>query len=359
MIEFDYMLDLFSGIGGFSEGFKRAGWRFKKHYYSEIDKHAIQVYRKQFSGAEHVGSVEDVSKDKIKPGRGVVTFGFPCQDISIAGKRGGLKASRSGLFFKAIKIVDRLQPEYFIFENVKGLFSSNGGKDFLVILQEIADRGYDGQWQLVNTRWVLPQNRERIYFIGYARNGRRPEIFPIGESDCGFTKRSQQTTVNTISGGGHSGGHHSSMTLIQVAQIGEKDAQHSRVYSSDGIAKTISAGGGQGAKTGLYAVLQRPRGNNKGGTKKLPNLTASRCEHNDFLKTGTQIRRLTPVECERLQGFSDNRTSTGIDDNGNEVKISDTQRYRQLGNAVSVPIVELIARKLKNSILEKTDDRND
>jgi DNA-cytosine methyltransferase len=361
-------LDLFSGIGGFSLGLKQAGFKFDKHYFSEVDKYAIEVYQKQFPEAEGLGSVSniqirysdskegkigkgktriqsdrnsirgqrnndnsgqwskqiDTNKHKetpeaieyikvrqneqllqrpinsrnieecgeqsklntIKPKRNnntkttittpngtfqffgkidLITFGFPCQDLSIAGKRAGLKGSRSGLFFEATKIINVCKPSYFIFENVKGLFSSNNGECFKACLQEIADIGYDGQWQLLNTRWWLPQNRERIYFVGHIRGERRPEVFPIGENGQEpqniqrQTSGEQQRIFSEVqeSRDGDNGcpesGRRSEGRLNQIGIIG-KDSEATRVYSPDGIARTIKNGGGQGAKTGLYEV---------------------------------------------------------------------------------------------------------
>ena len=235
-------LDLFSGIGGFSLGLQQAGFKFNNHFYSEIDKYAEQVYRKQFPEAEGLGSVTDIeirtteqisrrpdlqqsgvmphsgsSKWKQQQGKrsdkprntkekeftteirstggtfqffgkiNLITFGFPCQDLSIAGKRTGLGGSRSGLFFEAMRIIRACRPRHFVFENVKGLFSSNNGEDWFTVLREVADSGYDGQWQLLNTRGFLPQNRERIYFVGHIRGECRPQIFPIGEGCNGNT----------------------------------------------------------------------------------------------------------------------------------------------------------------------------
>lgn len=176
-------LDLFSGIGGFALGFKQAGWEFDKHYFSEIDKYAIQIYTKHFPEAIAVGDVSKV--DGTKLGRiDLITFGFPCQDLSIAGKRAGLAGSRSGLFYEATRLIRECKPGIFIFENVKGLLTSNKGEDFEECLREIADIGlYECEWQLVNTSWVLPQNRERIYFIGHIGGKCGRKVFPIGEGD--------------------------------------------------------------------------------------------------------------------------------------------------------------------------------
>ena len=185
-------LDLFSGCGGFRRGLEKAGYTFEWEGHSEIDKYAKQIYEKHYPESEDLGDVRTIRTDEL-PKIDLITFGFPCQDLSVAGKRGGLGASRSGLFFEAMRIIRDARPDYFIFENVKGLFSSNGGLDWLNVLREVADSGYDGQWQLLNTRWFLPQNRERIYFVGHPRGTSRTQIFPIGESLEGLDSPQRET----------------------------------------------------------------------------------------------------------------------------------------------------------------------
>jgi DNA (cytosine-5)-methyltransferase 1 len=319
MKEINY-LDLFSGIGGFPLGLLKAGFTFNNHYYSEIDKYAIRIYKRHFPIAMKLGDINGISSKQFER-PDIITLGFPCQDMSIAGTREGFGGQRSSLFFRAIEIIDEVKPKYFIFENVKGLFSSNKGRDFEEVLQTISNIGYDGQWQLLNTKWVLPQNRERIYFIGYPRGNRRPEIFPIGEGE--FNTKNEKRNE-----------------LIELTH-NESDAK--RVYSSDGIAKTLKAvGGGLGAKTGLYQVGVTKR-NNEIIESDISNAVDANYhkgldqhQQRTGVKINSSIRRLTPMECERLQGFPDNWTEG----------ISDTQRYKVIGNAVSVPIVELIMRRL-------------
>ena len=259
-------LDLFSGIGGFAEGFRRAGWKFDKHYYSEIDKYAKQIYQRHFPTAIPVGDVSKV--DGTKLGKiNLITFGFPCQDLSIAGKRKGLEGARSGLFYQATRLIRECRPDIFIFENVKGLLTSDGGRDFERVLREIADIGlYDCEWQLVNTSWVLPQNRERIYFIGHLAGGSSRKIFPFTESceEVNDIQRKAREERNGISCGVHQtesseasvemrrGGR---KRLNQVGHLDTKYESSSRVYSTDGIGAQLTAqGGGWGAKTGLYEI---------------------------------------------------------------------------------------------------------
>ncbi|WP_212895675.1 DNA cytosine methyltransferase, partial [Capnocytophaga canis] len=156
------IIELFSGIGGFTKGFEQAGYEFSEHYFSEIDKHAIANYKYNFPNAKHIGSVTDISNGSFR-GIDIITFGSPCQDFSLAGKRQGLKGQRSSLITEAIRLIADIRPNIFIWENVKGAFSSNAGRDFTAILQAFANiGGYNIEWQLLNTLWFLPQNRERI-----------------------------------------------------------------------------------------------------------------------------------------------------------------------------------------------------
>jgi DNA (cytosine-5)-methyltransferase 1 len=177
-------LDLFSGIGGFSKGIADAGIKVNKHYFSEVDKNAINIYKRNFPGAINVGSITDVRGGEL--GRiDIITFGFPCQDLSIAGKRAGLGGARSGLFFEAVRLIQECRPKYFIAENVKGLFSSNGGKDFTIVLKTLTDLGlYSIEWQLLNSKnFGVPQNRERVFIIGHLGGEPARKVFPIESSN--------------------------------------------------------------------------------------------------------------------------------------------------------------------------------
>ena len=170
-------LDLFSGIGGFHLGFERAGFKINS-YFSEIDKYAIQVYKDKFKNSNYVGSVTDVRGGDL-PDIDLITFGSPCQDFSLAGKRKGLGGERSSLISEAIRLIREKRPRVFVWENVKGTFSSNNRQDFAAILQAFTNiGGYRLEWQLLNTKWFLPQNRERIYLVGYLGNTSGGQIFP-------------------------------------------------------------------------------------------------------------------------------------------------------------------------------------
>lgn len=341
-------LDLFTGIGGFSLALRNTYKGKINTYFSEIDKFAIKIFQKHFPDAINYGNVKAIQPGTFPHRLNLITFGFPCQDISIAGKRMGLQGkTRSSLYFEAIRIIDAERPEYFIFENVKGLFSSHRGKDFLVALRTITNIGYDCQWQLLNTKWFLPQNRERIFLVGYLRGATRPEIFPIGEStqeSSGGNEEEVTTTLDRHYYKGANQGNRSSRTLIKVGSLYQEDSDAGRIYNPEGIATTLKGeGGGLGAKTGLYTV---GRGKNPGkfNKKNSPTLTGSRIEQNlklisdsglsrekeekeivpplrsntgagsnNHLLSHNDIRRLTPTECERLQGFPDSYTATGLE----------------------------------------------
>ncbi|GBR73122.1 DNA (cytosine-5)-methyltransferase 1 [Candidatus Termititenax aidoneus] len=346
------LLDLFAGIGGFHLGFKRAGIEIKKSAFSEIDKFAVSVYKRNFPESEALGDVRNINGTAFSELGGkpdIITFGSPCQDLSLAGKRRGLKGQRSGLFFEAIRVIEKIQPKYFIWENVKGAFSSNGGRDFYQVLEAVTNAGYDCQWQLLNTAWFLPQNRERIYLVGYARGAGRPKVFPFGETDAkDFHRNKTEKTIREVAGT-QTDRQYASWNGTYLKELIGSDKQGQRVYSVDRASVTLnSGGGGWGANTGLYAIhnLQPRHGKGNGGKGRLMKTAdSSYCvntNNGQAIEMYSGIRKLTPVECERLQGFPDGWTRYG--DDGKE--ISDSQRYKMCGNAVTVNVVEAIARKL-------------
>ena len=295
------LLELFSGIGGFAKGIEQAGFTIKKHYFSEIDKHAIANYKYNFKEAEYVGSVVDVSGVKAD----IITFGSPCQDFSLAGKRTGMDGERSVLILEAIRIISESRPSVFIWENVKGAFSSNDGADFWAIISAFANiGGYRLEWQLLNTSWFLPQNRERIYLIGHLAGRSEPGVFPIGEDgkipNKPFNKTSRQRE------------------WIQIQPNRNASCLNTRYHKG-------------GVDDNYIQVI--------------PVLTPDRKEKRQNGRDSS-IRRFTEIEEERLQGFPDNWTKYGNYD-GEIKEISKTQRYKLCGNAVSVDVVEAGAERLK------------
>lgn len=383
------ILELFSGIGGFAKGFQQAGFEFTDHYFSEIDKHAIANYKYNFPNAKHIGSVTDIPNGSLR-GIDIITFGSPCQDFSLAGKRKGLEGDRSSLIREAIRLIADIRPGIFIWENVKGAFSSNAGEDFWAILQAFTNiGGYRLEWQLLNTRWFLPQNRERIYLVGHLETAGRDfkGVFPIGEDEELFTrtKKSKEgqpqtkycTTIKPnfgnkatdtfievpriakcLTGGGNSGGLHSDITTIKVGTYRtHKDGQGFREIESN-ICPTIPARAridGSGMPVIQQDYIMGYTRDSKGNVTSYNRKEIANTLHSSTGGGGNTdqfvsgIRRLTEIECERLQGFPDDWTKYGNYD-GVIKEIPKTQRYKMLGNAVTVNVVETIARRLKNNL---------
>ncbi|VEI52752.1 DNA cytosine methyltransferase [Capnocytophaga sputigena] len=323
------IIDLFSGIGGFALGFQRAGFHFTEHYFSEIANSAIANYKYNFPNAKNLGDITTLHGRDFT-GIDIITFGSPCQDFSLAGRREGLKGKKSSLIKKAIALIADIRPNIFIWENVKGAFSSNAREDFWAILKAFANIGdYTIEWQLLNTSWVLPQNRERLYLIGHLAGRSEPGIFPIREDDCLFTTKTQSQSQAQIS------------TTIKAN--GNMNADDTYIIPK--TASTLTGGGHSGGlHSDMTVIRQLPRGKNKGADLTIcPTISSNAFQENNLLYG---VRRLTEIECERLQGFPDNWTQYG-NYNGRIRRISKTQRYKLIGNAVTVDIVELIAKRLK------------
>lgn len=373
-------IDFFAGIGGFHSGLEKAdmkcvGW-------CEFDKFAQKSYRAMYD-TERLWFADDVRKVRgwDLPKADLWTFGFPCQDVSIAGKQKGIKrGTRSGLFYEIMRLIDEAEenrPEWLICENVKNLLSVDGGRGFFEVLTEMGGRGYTIEWRIYNSKdYGVPQNRERVYIVGRYGDSTGQPLLPI--------RRESTAALGQIISG----------------------SQGERVYDGNKISYTLSSqGGGCGAKTGLYTFVDiNKKGSvqttdtarallaryNKGQpnrpaecsgvieagpaiqslgnatpVKVMPILTPDRLEKRQngrriknegepsFTLTGQdrhgvlivdghiKIRKLTPKECFRLQGFTDEQFDQAAAVN------SETQLYKQAGNAVTVNVVEAIGRHIK------------
>jgi DNA (cytosine-5)-methyltransferase 1 len=350
------LLDLFSGIGGFASGLEDAGFTIKKHYFSEIEKNAIANYRYNFPDAENIGSVRDVRhivRTIERPN--IITFGSPCQDFSVAGKRSGLGGQRSNLIRSAIFLVRWFKPDFFIWENVKGAYSTNDGADFWAIIKAFANiDGYGFEQQLVNTAWVLPQNRERIYIVGYAGKAGKQKIFPL-EKVCDNLNGGGQKSVSkgeiaaTITAGGNSGGLHSGMNLVMQVNTskesgGRQPFQQNRVYDPMGISACKQAD--MSSKTHAVLLGKRVKVNTPAGNTGALTAGGNKTGNNSpYIGINNKVRRLTEIECERLQGYPDNWTKWGMF-GGKKKEIAMTRRYKLLGNAVTRKIVSLIGARI-------------
>jgi len=328
---------LFSGIGGFDLALKNLGHKIVGA--CEIDPYARQIFQRCFPGIPLYMDATKIKPEEL-PSFDLLCAGFPCQAFSVAGKRLGFEESRGTLFFEIARIARQKRPRLLLLENVKGLLSHARGKTFANILATLDELGYDAEWQVLNSKYFVPQNRERIFIIGHLRGERIRKIFPLGEICKETNEKTQDRQISTCIDSNYFKGadNHGQRQLIQ---LNETPHDTGRIYDSEGLSRTLRANsGGMGSKTGLYAVLTPDRLNKRqnGRRFKTPNEPSFTLTATDKhgISDGKDVRRLTPLECERLQGFPDGWTEG----------ISDTQRYRCLGNAVTVPVVEYILERL-------------
>lgn len=377
-------LDLFAGIGGFRLGMESAG--HKCIGFCEIDKFARESYKAihNTKGEIELHDITAVSDESIR-GIGsvdIICGGFPCQAFSIAGNRRGFEDTRGTLFFEICRFASVLRPKYLFLENVRGLLNHDGGATFETIIRTLDELGYDVEWQVLNSKnFGVPQNRERVFIIGHLRGERTRNVFPIsGESEqsdhqppkieiIGNTKNPNGTSKGTKSVVYGSGGVVGTLTAtdykepkqVAIKQFGILQPNFNQcgvVYETDGIAPTIRAyqGGGlepkirvkeattQGyaeAEIGDSVNLSHPNLKTRRGRvgKQIAN-TLLTGESQGVIEPDFRIRKLTPRECWRLQGFPD-----WAFDKAQEVN-SNSQLYKQAGNSVTVNVIAAIAKEL-------------
>ncbi len=365
--------DLFSGIGGFREGLNRAGG-FTCVGHCEVDAHANKNYRLLFDteGEWYCDDARAIETGRM-PGFDLLCAGFPCQAFSIAGKREGFADARGTLFFEIARLVEAGRPAYFLLENVPGLLSHDKGRTFHTILSTFWKLGYHVEWKVLNSKdFGVPQSRKRVYIVGYLDGRCAGKILPVPETN--------------------------GTALIQL----RPGRQGKRIYHPDGLSCTLTSGaGGMGGKTGLYEVglpikeatrkgykmaypgdsidlgyagLNSRRGRvgqgiahtlttgslqgtlqfmgaspagteaRKGGRSveapEEPMFTITATDRHGAEYHG-RIRRLTPRECLRLQGYHDGQIDRIIEGT------SDSQLYKQAGNGVTVNVIEAIGRNLR------------
>jgi DNA (cytosine-5)-methyltransferase 1 len=338
-------LSTFTGIGGFELGI-RAAWEMNPIGeepefigFSEIDKFASSVYCHHFKGVKNYGDITKINADEL-PEFDCLVGGFPCQAFSIAGKRGGFNDTRGTLFFDLARILKAKRPRLFVFENVKGLLSHDGGRTIDTIIRTIDELGYDCQWQVLNSKnHGVPQNRERIVIVGHLRGTPRPKVFPFledGEATNEPSGEEPQTspTIDASYYKQHSDG-------IYIKQINQPIHSNDRVYDAEGISPTLNT---------MQGGNRQPFIATRADGMEVEMDVANTVTSDAYLTSGKRgvvdgkrkltsmyerrIRRLTPIECERLQGFPDNWTKYGL----GGVLISDSQRYKMAGNAVTTNV---------------------
>lgn len=407
-------LDLFAGIGGFRRGMELAGhecvgfceWdKFatasytsmhliteeQRRYLETLDfkKRQKEILKEEYRNGEwYADDIRSVRAADI-PRADCWCFGFPCQDISVAGKQKGFNGNRSSLFFTVTRLLraveEESRPKYLFIENVKNLLSVNRGYDFARLLVELDEIGYDAEWQVLNSKdFGVPQNRERVFVIGHLRGRGRREVFPLAEehglSDTEWIEAG--TCLSALTAIDYKGPSQQRLNLVipNVQQIGNcmpsgsrDNPNQGRVYDIDGLAPTLTKmeGGGlephiltkvstitsqacpsvmvkEATKTG-YAIaepgdsinLTAPGSKTRRGRvgNGVANTLDTSC--NQGTLDGMRIRRLTPKECFRLQGWTDDYFYKA------QFVNSDSQLYKQAGNGVTVNVIEAIGRRLK------------
>ena len=362
-------LELCAGIGGFRQALENLGCECVG--YSEIDKHAIKLYSAWYNDECNFGDITKIEAEKL-PDFELLVGGFPCQAFSIAGKRGGFNDTRGTIFFDFARIMKAKKPKFAIFENVKGLLNHDGGKTYETMLRTLDELGYNAQWGILNTKFHgLPQNRERVYIVANLRERSSTKIlFERGNDSADKVERTENGIIGqfynrkgkthqdlgVISSEGHSPAllatTHKNPRIVKIGDIDGLNTQYSRVYDSEGVSATLNAqGGGLGAKTGLYKIGTIGNDSLSNRIYSDKGVSATLCAGNNgggkrvggLYNTGDKVRRLTPKECFRLQGFKDEMVELGY-----KLGISDTQLYKMAGNAVSVPVVEWVAQRVLN-----------
>jgi DNA (cytosine-5)-methyltransferase 1 len=387
---------LFAGIGGFDLAAERAGMEVA--WQSEVDTYASRVLAHHWPIANY-GDIHDIRRP---PAVDVLTGGFPCQDYSVAGNRGGLAGDRGALWWEYHRLIDSIRPTWVVGENVPGLLSSRNGRDFETIVGSLTECGYGVAWAVLDAQYFgVAQRRRRVFIVGHSGGEPRPEILALSEGMFGDTPPSRETgpaaSALTANGVGAGGGpddnaaqaHHlipstvGPLTTHMQAPRGTEttDSDHVLVASPGGfgdyeiddttgplrqvahkgpatspVAFNWQQDSGSATPKSEYVdnlisqqvpavawpdpapTVRSQQGGTQDPGKYNAVVFAQNLRNATAVTDGATVRRLTPLECERLQGFPDNWT----DIPGN----SDTQRYRQLGNAVAVPVVEWIMRRI-------------
>ena len=348
-------IDLFAGIGGFRLGMEMVGHKCLGH--CEIDKFAEKSYRAMHDVKEREWYAADIRTVRVCdiPRADVWCFGFPCQDISVAGKQVGFKGNRSGLFFTVTGLLRQIdeesRPKYLFIENVKNLLSINRGYDFARLLVELDEIGYDAEWEVLNSKdFGVPQNRERVFIVGHLRGRSSRKVFPVGRA---ATENSRKNIESGAQGqkvypfGKHYTIRARGLHFIDMSPAGKTTevARCLQARYQKGITKNYGANSG--------VLVLEPAGLYANASKEFarPPLTGlSRClkanVHDAAVALpakaggGYRIRKLTPRECFRLQGFPDEYFNRAAAVN------SDNQLYKQAGNSVTVNVIYEIAKRL-------------
>lgn len=386
-VEGEYMkfIDFFSGIGGFHTGLEKAGMECVG--WCEFDKFAQASYRAMYD-TDNLWFGDDVTKVKGKdlPKADLWTFGFPCQDISIAGKQKGIKeGTRSGLFYEIMRLIDECEenkPQWIMCENVKNLLSIDGGGGFLTVVSEMAERGYCIEWKVYNSKdYGVPQNRERIYIVGYYGSKCVRSLLPIKRENSdvasGVTTRTESSFIDLskqkvritnnsrcllaryTSGITNQAAVNSGVISVRAILTPDRvnKRQNGRRLKEEGepaftltgqdrhgvLIKNATKQGYTMAQVGDGIDLAYPDSETRRGCVQPQRSNTLTTSDNLGVLVDDEpirIRKLTPKECWRLQGFTDEQYEKAAAVNSN------SQLYKQAGNAVTVNVVEEIGKHI-------------
>jgi DNA (cytosine-5)-methyltransferase 1 len=317
-----------------------------------------KIYARNFGEQPDGRDIRDVSAGDL-PDADLLVGGFPCATFSVAGKRTGfsLDDTRGTLAFEMFRLARDKGIPYLLFENVKGLLNHDGGRTFEIILEVLDGMGYDCQWELLDSQnFGVPQHRERVFLIGHLRGNPRPKVFPIGatgSSNDGAHKEKQggrqgffSDISPTIDAHYYKGGNARQYVVEQFIR------RDNSIRTFENVAPTLLAhmGTGGGNVPFVRPVLDVARVNKSPNGRMIkddgdPMYTITAQDRHGVQigdEDGFAIRKLTPTECERLQGFPDGWTE--FYDDGK--RVTDSERYERCGRTITIPVVEAIGRRL-------------
>ena len=329
------VLSLFSGGGGLDLGLETAGAQVAAM--CEIDPHAASVLRHHWPDTPVHDDVTTLNPEDFRGRIDLVAGGSPCQDLSVAGRRGGLDGARSGLFWHQCRIADSVHAKWVLWENVAGALSSNDGADFAAVLwgltgalPDVPDGGWrtagvvvgpkrTAVWRMLDARWFgVAQRRRRVFVVAGPRGACGPEVLLEPEGLRGNPEPSREAWSGVAA-----------LTARGVGTCGADDNQAQAGHLIPELANTLTARDGKGAPTRIDA-----------GQGNLIPIGEDDHPHR------TPLRRLTPVECERLMGWPDDWTRWGVTATGAVVELADSHRYRICGNGVVSPVAAWIGRRI-------------
>lgn len=287
-------IELFAGIGGFRLGLERAG--HECIYANEWSEKPASIYEKNFREKPDTRDIRTIDPVSI-PDADLICGGFPCATFSIAGKRQGIFGTdtRGTLFFEICRFAEAKRAAYILLENVKGLLNHEGGRTFAIMLFQLDKLGYDVQWQLLDSRnFGVPQFRERLFIVANLRTSARPKVFPFTWADKKYSKGKKAKRGNLV---------RIKMRSHTKANMIDNDRLENYIWTLDASPQNKMA-------------IEYP--------------------------AGSGLRKLTPLECERLQGLPDNFTKYYADGN----LVEDSERYERCGRTVTIQIIEEIGKRL-------------